>query len=66
MPLSHAKRQRQYQDRHESKPEAKEHLAVTNRATCEKNKRTDTAAKKAYQRRLQKVRSQCDYSQAVD
>ena len=58
MPLSHAEHQCRYRDRHENKPEAKERLAIAKRAMREKNKRTDTAAKKAYERSLQKVQSQ--------
>ena len=57
MPLSHAERQRLYRDRHESKPEAKERLAVAKKATREENKRTNTAAKNAYECSLQKLRS---------
>ena len=57
MPLSHAERQRLYRDRHESKPEAKERLAVAKRATREENKRTNTAATSAYECSLQKLRS---------
>ncbi|KAI0215335.1 hypothetical protein LSAT2_032632, partial [Lamellibrachia satsuma] len=50
VPLSHAKCQCRYQDRHESKPEAKERLG-------KRNKWTDTVAKKAYAQ-PQKVWSQ--------
>lgn len=58
MRLSHAEWQKRYRDRHENNPEAKKCLAVRKKALSMENAKTDSNAKKAYQRSLQKIRSQ--------
>ncbi len=58
MPLTHAEGQKRYQEAHESDPAAKNRLAAQKRVLRVGNKTSDSAAKKEYERGLQKVRSQ--------
>ena len=58
MPLTHAERQKRYREAHESDPAAKNRLAAQKRVLRVANKTSDSAAKKEYERGLQKVRSQ--------
>ena len=58
MPLTNAERQKRYRDAHQSDPAAKNRLAARKRVIRAANKKSDSAAKKEYERGLSKVRSQ--------
>ena len=58
MPLTNAERQKRYRDAHQSDPAAKNRLAARKRLIRAANKKSDSAAKKEYERGLSKVRSQ--------
>ena len=58
MPLTNVERQKRYRDKHLSDPAAKNRLAAQKRVIRAANKKSDSAAKKEYERGLSKVRSQ--------
>ena len=58
MPLTHAERQKRNQDSHESDPAAKNRQAAQKRVIRAANMKSDSTAKKEYERGLSKVRSQ--------
>ena len=58
MPLTHAERQKRNQDSHESDPAANNRMAAQKRVIRAANMKSDSTAKKEYERGLSKVRSQ--------